>query len=63
MKYKFIASLKSTLILAALLVAPAFALAGDPSKQTARVPPDWLRDGVIYEIFPRDFPLPATSTA
>ena len=55
MKYKFIAGLKSTLILAALLFAPAFAHAGDPAKQTARTPPDWLRDGVIYEIFPRDF--------
>jgi cyclomaltodextrinase / maltogenic alpha-amylase / neopullulanase len=55
MKYKFIAGLKSTLILAALLLAPTFVQAGDPAKQTARTQPDWLRDGVIYEIFPRDF--------
>jgi glycosidase len=25
------------------------------SNQTARTSPQWLRDGVIYEIFPRDF--------
>jgi cyclomaltodextrinase len=29
--------------------------AEDLSQQTARTPPQWLRDGVIYEIFPRNF--------
>lgn len=29
--------------------------AADVSKQPARTSPAWLRDGVIYEIFPRDF--------
>ena len=43
------------LLLSVLLLAPAFAQAGDPAKQTARYQPDWLRNGVIYEIFPRDF--------
>jgi cyclomaltodextrinase len=43
------------LLLSVLLLAPAFAQAGDPSKQNARTQPDWLRNGVIYEIFPRDF--------
>jgi glycosidase len=31
------------------------AYAEDISKIAARTPPTWLRDGVIYEIFPRDF--------
>lgn len=55
MKDKIKAGRKFILLLAALLLAPAFAHAGDPAKQTARIPPAWLRDGVIYEIFPRDF--------
>jgi cyclomaltodextrinase / maltogenic alpha-amylase / neopullulanase len=38
------------LMLAALLIQAA-----DLSKQPARPSPDWLRDAVIYEIFPRDF--------
>jgi glycosidase len=46
---------KLFLLLAALLLAPASVQAGDPSKQNARTQPDWLRNGVIYEIFPRDF--------
>jgi glycosidase len=29
--------------------------AGDVSKQQARAPRDWVRDGVIYEIYPRAF--------
>ncbi len=55
MKDKIKAGRKFILLLAALLLAPAFAHAGDPAKQTARIPPAWLRNGVIYEIFPRDF--------
>src|SRR5450631_2401273 len=47
--------LKLIPLLAALLLAPAFAQAGDPAKQNARTQPDWLRNGVIYEVFPRDF--------
>jgi cyclomaltodextrinase / maltogenic alpha-amylase / neopullulanase len=31
------------------------AQAEDLSRIPARTPPPWLRDGVIYEIFPRDF--------
>ena len=29
--------------------------AQDSNRQTARTPPGWLRDGIIYEVFPRDF--------
>lgn len=40
-------------LLALALVAPV--LAQDASRATARVAPDWLRDGLVYEVFPRDF--------
>jgi len=43
------------LVLASLLFASFLVLATDASKLTARNSPAWLRDGVIYEIFPRDF--------
>jgi glycosidase len=47
----------AALALAALLGLAALpAAAGpDPAASTARPSPDWLRHGVIYEIFPRDF--------
>ena len=35
-------------------VAPV-ALSQDVSKQQARLPHDWVRDGVIYEVYPRAF--------
>jgi glycosidase len=41
------------LMLLALLCR--FAFAEDPSHLSARTSPAWLRDGVVYEIFPRDF--------
>jgi glycosidase len=41
--------------LLALVILPAVACADDVSQKSARPSPDWLRDGVIYEIFPRDF--------
>lgn len=45
------------LSLVSLLIASANleGLAQDFSKQQARPAPSWLQDGVIYEIFPRDF--------
>jgi glycosidase len=43
------------LITASFLLAPMFLRADAVSQQTARTSPAWLRDGVIYEIFPRDF--------
>src|SRR5690242_11940221 len=45
------------LSLVALLVstAPFETFAEDYSRLEARVAPAWLRDGIIYEIFPRDF--------
>lgn len=49
----------STLILAAMqfvLAWPALAAAGqDFSRESARPAPAWLRQAVIYEIFPRNF--------
>ena len=48
-------SIKSHLLcLSFLLAIPLFA-AEDVSRQQARPCPEWLRDGVIYEIFPRNF--------
>jgi glycosidase len=40
---------------AALLLFPAPSRADAVARQTARTSPEWLRRGVIYEIFPRDF--------
>lgn len=43
-------------VLAAVLVLlPGQFRAGDISQEEARPTPAWLRNGVIYEIFPRDF--------
>ena len=42
-------------VAAGFLLAPMFLRADPVSQQTARTSPAWLRDGVIYEIFPRDF--------
>jgi cyclomaltodextrinase len=38
-----------------ILILATLVQANDVSQQTARNAPAWLRDGVIYEIFPRDF--------
>jgi glycosidase len=38
-----------------LLFGALLVQAADISNQPARTSPPWLRDGVIYEIFPRDF--------
>ena len=45
------------LLLAGILAlgAPAAHADKDVSQESARTSPAWLRDGVIYEIFPRDF--------
>ncbi|HLZ55278.1 MAG TPA: hypothetical protein VKS19_12420, partial [Verrucomicrobiae bacterium] len=37
------------------LLAPVAQAGGDLSSQSAQSSPAWLRDGVICEIFPRDF--------
>jgi hypothetical protein len=55
MKSTFKARRIFTLPAAGLLLAAMLVQAADASKQPARTPPAWLRDGVIYEIFPRDF--------
>ena len=38
-----------------LLVSPVLGADKDVSKENARSAPQWIRDGVIYEIFPRHF--------
>ena len=40
-------------LLAVLFVAPGLAQTASPD--VARAAPDWLRDGLVYEVFPRDF--------
>jgi glycosidase len=40
---------------AAALLGPLAARAQDLSQIPARAAPAWLRDGVLYEVFPRDF--------
>ena len=42
-------------IAALLLLSPVVRANPDVSSATARTSPQWLRDGTIYEIFPRDF--------
>lgn len=42
-------------VAAGFLLAPMFLRAEPVAQQTARTSPAWLRDGVIYEVFPRDF--------
>ncbi|HZH90622.1 MAG TPA: alpha-amylase family glycosyl hydrolase [Pyrinomonadaceae bacterium] len=39
----------------AAATAAAVPASRDFSKETARRTPDWVRDGVVYEIFPRNF--------
>ncbi|MEJ0089506.1 MAG: alpha-amylase family glycosyl hydrolase [Limisphaerales bacterium] len=55
MKKTLKACLKLHLILAVTLFMPGLVQAADAAKLPARTSPAWLRDGVIYEIFPRDF--------
>ena len=44
------------IILATLLASPLVARTEqDFSKMTARPAPQWVRDGIVYEIFPRNF--------
>src|SRR2546423_15664582 len=52
---------RSRAFLCSIIVAACFngSVAQQPthdfSKESARAPRDWVRDGVIYEIYPRDF--------
>src|SRR5689334_11633998 len=51
---------RTTLITIALLVALISAVAAqqaarDFSRESARTAPEWVRDGIIYQIFPRNF--------
>src|SRR5450631_1602657 len=55
MKIKFNLCWIFALPAAGFMLATLLVQAADISKQPARPSPDWLRDGVIYEIFPRDF--------
>src|SRR5260370_19222084 len=48
-------SIKPQLLCLSLFLASPLFAAEDLSRQPARPCPEWLRDGVIYEIFPRNF--------
>src|SRR5271154_5146199 len=50
----FLKATFGSVALAALLFHPV-ARAEEPSQVLARTSPAWLRDGVVYEIFPRAF--------
>jgi cyclomaltodextrinase / maltogenic alpha-amylase / neopullulanase len=54
---RFLHLIKPAVALAAtfILVSTCARAGADVSGTSARPSPDWLRDGVIYEIFPRDF--------
>ena len=39
----------------AVFLTPGWLAAADVSASTARLSPAWLREGVIYEVFPRNF--------
>ncbi|MGA2684766.1 MAG: alpha-amylase family glycosyl hydrolase [Verrucomicrobiota bacterium] len=54
---RFLHLIKPAIILAAtfVLVSTCARAGADVSGTSARPSPDWLREGVIYEIFPRDF--------
>jgi cyclomaltodextrinase / maltogenic alpha-amylase / neopullulanase len=45
----------TALVLALLILKPAVAAESDAIKTGGRTAPQWLRDGVIYELFPRHF--------
>src|SRR5688572_14856194 len=47
--------LKFVLLTLTALIATPFAHAADADRPAARAAPDWLRDGVVYEVFPRVF--------
>src|SRR5579859_5303134 len=54
----FFSAAKWRVLLVAFLLAGSFAVRADDAnapRQKARQSPEWLKDGVIYEIFPRDF--------
>ena len=51
---QFLNLIKPVAVLVALAVINT-AQADGPAQAVARTSPDWLRSGVIYEIFPRDF--------
>jgi glycosidase len=55
MKIFSFAGVRRTVACAALSLACLTASAEDLVSTPARTAPGWLRDGVIYEIFPRDF--------
>ena len=55
MKNKFNFCRTLILLAAGFLLAPMLLRAEPVAQPSARTSPVWLRDGVIYEIFPRDF--------
>jgi cyclomaltodextrinase len=55
MKTKFMDVRLMTWLAAAFLLAPWPGYAADVPQPATQTTPAWVRDGVIYEIFPRDF--------
>lgn len=57
MHFYFFIRRNLSLLAAAFLLLPSSLLhaAKDYSKETARTAPQWVRDGIVYEIFPRNF--------
>jgi len=55
MKFKSLRKTSVALAVALALVSPRVRADVDVSGVTARPSPDWLLNGTIYEIFPRDF--------
>src|ERR1700675_2402883 len=55
MKNHLIRLPRSAVLAFAMLPAqPAFA-EGSVAGETARTPPPWLRDAIVYEVYPRNF--------
>jgi glycosidase len=55
MKFQFPRKVLITIAAVAALAAPRARAGTDVSGAAARPSPEWLRNGTIYEIFPRDF--------
>ena len=55
MKCKLTSRIIIRSLAAVALLGPLATHAEELSQSPARTPPAWLRDGVLYEVFPRDF--------
>jgi cyclomaltodextrinase / maltogenic alpha-amylase / neopullulanase len=55
MKFEFFRKISVAFATALVLVSVRAGAAADVSSGKSRPSPDWLRNGTVYEIFPRDF--------